>query len=454
MTAPTAPQAPGIWFVYRSHHEGPLGKRVRRVAAPSILAWFQAKIDEARTSLTPHRVADADLGGPVPGLAALFEAAKQHALHTPKSSSTLTKFLHDHLHGEGGGADELRVDAHAVRVFTSDDAGEVAWFFFDDEALRKTPRNLAFLLHDEPRLPEGDGDRAFAAAAVPVLGPVGTGEGATYACFLTSYGRRSLVGRAGVIPGVRLPDLAAHLLATTPEAAATSDGHDGWPIELRLLRSMLEPGDTTLTPALTRAAAYPLGGVVAKGDHANLGQGALDVAQAAFVAAAEGLAPRAGDPPIVYEGKHSALLAGHTSAQQGHQPWILFDDRWAAANPDLATSLVHYVEHADPFAPLRATKAPIDAATPATKTAKPKAKGPSKAKIDKAASKDAAAWAKAVGDRDVAAAQGYRTSGRFDTGALLAHAKFGVGVVTRTEGTKCEVLFKDGPRLLVHGASA
>ncbi|MFT3766187.1 MAG: hypothetical protein QM820_11840 [Minicystis sp.] len=312
MTASQA-QAPGIWFVYRSHREGPLGKRVRRVAAASILAWFQAKIEEARTSLTPHRVADADLGGPVHGLAALFEAAKQHSLHTPKSSSALTKLLHEHLHGDGS-ADEIKVDAHAVRVFSNDDDGETAWFFFDDEALRKSPRNLAFLLHDEARLPDGDADRPFAAAALTALGPAGSGEGATYACLLTTYGRRSLVGRTAVISGVRLPEVAAHLGRVTPDA--TPDGHDEWPVEVRLLRALIEDGETKLAPALKRAAAYPLAAVVAKGEHAHLGAGALDAARAELAAAAEGLAP-GGDPAqaIVFEGEHAALLAVPTSAQ-------------------------------------------------------------------------------------------------------------------------------------------
>ncbi|APR74927.1 Hypothetical protein A7982_00273 [Minicystis rosea] len=449
MTASQAP-APHIWFVYRSPHEGPLGKRVRRVAAASILAWFQAKIEDARTSLTPHRVADADLGGPVHGLAALFEAAKQHSLHTPKSSSALTKLLQEHLHG---GADELRVDAHAIRVLTNDDDGEIAWFFFDEEALRKSTRNLAFLLHDEARLPDGDEDRPFAAPALPALGPAGQGEGATYACLLTSYGRRSLTGRAVAIQGVRLPALSTHLQSVTPDAAP--DGQEGWPLEIRVLRALIDAGDTTIGPALSRAAAYPLAAVLAKGEHAQLGTGAHDAARAEITAAAAGIAP-ATEPPVVSAGEHAAFLATHASKQLGYQQWILFDDRWAAANPELATSLLHYAEHADPFAPLRATKAPATAAAPKA-AAKPKAaKTPGKtksekAKSDKAASKDEQAWKNAIGDRDVSNAAGYRPSARFDAGGLLSHAKFGVGVVTRIEGTKVEVLFRDGPRLLVQG---
>ena len=448
----TAPQ--GIWFVYRSHREGPLGKRVRRVAAPSILAWFQAKIEEARTSLTPHRVADADVGGPVHGLAALFEAAKKHSLHTPKSTAALSKLLQEHLHAEGH-ADDVRADAHAVRVMANDEDGEVAWFFFDDEAQGRIPRNLAYLLHDEPLLPEGDAERPFAAAPVPIVGPPAEGEGATYACLLTSYGRRSIAGRAVVIPGVRLPDLAAHFRRVTPDAATSLDGHDAWPVELRVLRAMIDPEDVELTPALRRSASYPLDAVMGKADRAQLAMGPQDAARAELSAAAEGLTLE-GDPAqsLVFEGDHAALLAAYVSVRAGYQQWILFDDRWAAANPDLATSILHCAEHADPFAPLRPARAPAaPKSAKAEKAAKPKGEKTARKnnKAEKAAQKEEQAWKVAVGDRDAADALGYRPSMRFDKGGLVAHAKFGVGVVTRTEVTKCEVLFRDGPRLLVHG---
>ena len=82
-----------IWFVYRSPGEGPLAKRVRRLSAPSILAWFQARIEEARVALHPGRISDDELGGPVRGFAAIFEAAKKHSLHTPKSTAALAKLL-------------------------------------------------------------------------------------------------------------------------------------------------------------------------------------------------------------------------------------------------------------------------------------------------------------------------------------------------------------------------
>ena len=440
----------GIWFVYRSHRDGPLGKRVRRVDAPSILAWFQAKIEDARTSVAPRDVAAADLGGPVLGLGALFEAAKKHSLHTPKSSAALGKLLQEHAHADGG-TDNVRVDAHSVRVFTNDEHSELAWFFFDDEALRKSTRQLAYLLHDEPSLPDGETDLPFAAAPMHPLTPAGEGEGTTYACLLTFYDRHSIPGRAASFPGVRLPGLAAHLLHVTPSAA--KDGLEAWPVELRLLRAMLEEGDTTIAAALKRSAAYPLTAVVKKGAAATLGAGPHDEARTELAAAADGLS-HDGDPDrsIVFEGPHAAMLAVHTSNALGFQQWIFFDDRWAAANADLATSLLHYAEHADPFAPIRAARVPATAKAPA-KTKAPRAKREKGAPTKASIAKDEQAWKAAIGDREPASARDYKPSVKLDTGLLVSHAKFGVGVVTRTESTKAEVLFRDGPRLLVHSAT-
>jgi hypothetical protein len=49
-------------------------------------------------------------------------------------------------------------------------------------------------------------------------------------------------------------------------------------------------------------------------------------------------------------------------------------------------------------------------------------------------------------------ARPYSISGRFRPGELIAHPTFGVGAVTaEKDGTKIEVVFPDGARMLVHG---
>ena len=42
-----------VYFIYRSHYEGPAGKYVRRVDADTVLAWFQATWEPAQAANEP-----------------------------------------------------------------------------------------------------------------------------------------------------------------------------------------------------------------------------------------------------------------------------------------------------------------------------------------------------------------------------------------------------------------
>ena len=54
--------------------------------------------------------------------------------------------------------------------------------------------------------------------------------------------------------------------------------------------------------------------------------------------------------------------------------------------------------------------------------------------------------------RSVSSARQYSFNDKFRTGEVLAHASFGLGVVTADKGAdKIEVLFELGPRTLIHG---
>jgi len=54
--------------------------------------------------------------------------------------------------------------------------------------------------------------------------------------------------------------------------------------------------------------------------------------------------------------------------------------------------------------------------------------------------------------RTAAAARPYSMSARFKAGELISHATFGLGAVTgERDNIKIEVLFTDGPRVLVQG---
>ncbi len=381
----------GIWFIYRSPGEGPLSKRVRRLAAPSVLAWFQAQIEEARTSLAPQDVAREALGGVVPGLAALFEAAQKLSLHTPKTTTALRKLLAEHGKVPGAGEDHVQLDAHSLRALSGAEGARGAFYFFDAEAALKSADRVAYLLHHEPHLPVGEADSTFAPPVdVSLLAPAGGGEGAAYAILMGVP-----EGVTVSFPGVRLPELIAHVRGAAPEPAA-DDG-----------------GSATKPPAALLQVL--------------LGE------------------PSASVP----EGAHVATV--------GAPAWILFDDRWAAAHPDLASSILRLGRHWDPFAALRAPKA--SKPPPSAKEPKP-AKAPksirmtrASAAAEAAATKHDHAWKSAVAGRTEGEARAYAPTERFAEGELIHHTKFGLGVVVRSDPTKLEAIFAGTPRILVQGAT-
>jgi hypothetical protein len=440
-------QSPGIWFVYRAPGEGPLAKRVRRLPHVSVLAFFQALIEEARTSDTPGSVGAEALGGEVLGFGTLMEAAREHSLHTPKSTQALTKLLREHLPSEGG-AESIQVDSHSVRVFTESDDVHRAYFFLDEAAVERSARQLAWLLHDTATLPDGESDAPFAPPGNPhVVAPRGAGEGATYLVLPAAYDHPALPGTAHRIDGVRLPELAEYLRSTNADESGAPLA--AWPLELRALRALLHDGETTLGAALHRVAALPLDAI--KGD-TRAGIGTHAHAAEELTAATKGAPARDAKQSIVHEGPH-AVLFSEPAAEGGHRPWILFDDRWAAANTSLAISLLHYGQKADPCAPpdKPAAKTAAEKAEAAA-SEKPARKKSSRSKADPPGSKEEKAWKLIVGDRDPETATPYKPSTRLRGGELVTHTKFGVGVVSRVEPTKCEVVFKDGPRVLVQGA--
>jgi hypothetical protein len=54
--------------------------------------------------------------------------------------------------------------------------------------------------------------------------------------------------------------------------------------------------------------------------------------------------------------------------------------------------------------------------------------------------------------KDMALARPYSPMDKYNPGDVVEHAKFGVGIAKALKDeTKIEVLFKDGPRVLIHG---
>ena len=328
-------------FVYRSHYEGRLSKRIRRLPDETVLDWFQRGWD----CDDPESWVENELGVDVYGLDSIFEAAREHGLPRPASTNELRELLHEHLYVEGD-EDSIRLDDHSLRVRTDDDEVELAYFFLDDEVVASAPGRLAYLFQSWP-LPGGDGGRAPFAAEVPVavVAPAGTGDASTYAVFLTFYDGESLAcTQPLVFPGVGLPDLAGHLRTADLESAAE------WPEELLVLRALVAPGEDAVRPALERCNRWPGFNLNAEpwpdlpNDHDTAHRQAMEL-----LTTGQYVDGRRPDASQIEVGEHLAQVSMHCSESFGYQQWFLFDTGWAAAHPDLAQSLLRYGNHWDPL---------------------------------------------------------------------------------------------------------
>ncbi|BCY12026.1 hypothetical protein [Actinoplanes sp. L3-i22] len=328
-----------MYFVYRSHYDGPLSKLVRRLPDAGVLDWFRRNW----TRDDPRGWLPEELGADVYGLATIFEAARKHALPRPESTDQLRTMLHEHLYVEGD-ADFIRLDEHSLRVRTDDDEVELAYYFFDEETLARHPSRLAYLVHEAWPLPDEPG----AEPAVPLT---------TYAVFLTFYDGSSLeVAVPVTFPGVGLAGLAAELERGADER---------WPPELRVLAALVTqaakelpaPGQGELFPGPAGPVTDPLGAALERANRwPGFSLSARDPLLDGDLTNALGNALRAPAPEnrdpgasLIRVGPHLAQMAMHCSTEFGFQQWFLFDTAWSTAYPQLSASLLRYAADWDPL---------------------------------------------------------------------------------------------------------
>jgi hypothetical protein len=367
---------PGSWFVYRSLYEGMAGKRVRRLPDTTVLAWFQrmwaatagvVDIDtDDQWAWAEARIA-AELGGEVYGLSSVFVTARERGLVMPTSWQELRELLQQALYVEH----EVRVDAHSVRASTDDDTIYLAYYFFDDTLADTRADRVAWLLYDSWELPESVGPGAPFQPGVPVrpLLPSTAGEGATYVVLPVDddvlWYQRS---RPWVVPGVRLPELAGWLRSIVPEVTEVNqpgllDPHRlvGWPEALLLLRALVTPGEAQLALALERCNYWP---DYFSWEDDYIGPERRWLLEAHGPVHAHAMDRLRQDGPLwwqdrgrdpsasrIQEREHLAQLAMHVTQYLGYRSWVLFDDLWAAAHPDLALGILRAASGWDPFAP-------------------------------------------------------------------------------------------------------
>jgi uncharacterized protein (TIGR02996 family) len=359
-----------VWFVYRSFDVAPTGKHLRRFDDDTVLGWFQrnwaylAVADQEEADRRLEEVVGCDgwfLWNP-------FHAAAVNGVPMPRTDAELLELLRGYVEEMAGDS------AHGFAIFTEEDGEGGALYYLDGHFLAQHGPRAAYLLQEDWRLPSGCGAGGF----VPSEGtenfePSGDGPGATYAVILERGSKYPLddLGPAYRIDGVRLPSLAHWLLtsATTKElpyvhrlpalmvagvslpdpmedaflSAIRANPSDAasWAAwaDWREERGLEPPGISLLRSGFARLARLP--GRLQDGLHLDddLAKACRELLEAEEKHRAE---LRTSPKSLIHVEGHLAQMCldgSHTDSPYFGQ-WILFDDLWASAHPELADALL------------------------------------------------------------------------------------------------------------------
>src|SRR5262245_5405072 len=114
-----------VYFVYRSHYEGPTLKHLKCFNDGTVLEWFRNRWKGIADWKEAHRWVEQEMGCRVCHFASLFSAIAEHGLPAPKTARQLQDALNEHLSVEGG----ILFTPHAIQVLTADDELQMAYYF-------------------------------------------------------------------------------------------------------------------------------------------------------------------------------------------------------------------------------------------------------------------------------------------------------------------------------------
>ena len=220
------------YVVHRCHYNNPSEKSLRKFEGDdTVLDWFRSRWVVLRDASEENSAYDQlleEFGFNIYGLASLFEAANENNIAAPESDEQLAGYLDEYLYVEG----EVKYKPHLLQAITDDDEFEQAYYFFDDIYLKKNSGKVAFLMHDDWKLPTEFGKGKFQPDSRVEVGHLFSNHGTVYFAYSECVDSANL---DPIVPtafsGVRLPDFPQMLFSVTPT--------DDWPKELVMLRSMM-----------------------------------------------------------------------------------------------------------------------------------------------------------------------------------------------------------------------
>jgi uncharacterized protein (TIGR02996 family) len=354
-----------VYFVFRGNTAGPGCKHVHRVEADTILDVFRANWhpiadpDEFETEVWRH--GESVFGPGYFCLSGLAYEVFENDWPAPQSFDELHERLHELAAGEI--VTEVLLGPHHLQILDTDDVYESALYVFDDQHVAEHPGPAAFLLPSEWELPDGFAVKPFEQAVQCQPFPHrGKGEGCTFALFLGVEDHHDLQGleyrgidRCCRIDGVRLPELPRYLLEN--RRLWDEEGPNHLHFLAEGLAHYVASRAGYERAFLDDALSGPSGEVawLAYSDwlkeQGRPSAGVVTLAESLRCCTTT-LGGKPGNRPLDLIAVHDHVTQAckqmgthRRSAEFRH--FILFDDLWAAAHPDLANGALRFASRWD-----------------------------------------------------------------------------------------------------------
>ncbi len=340
-----------VYFVYRCPYIGKTCKHIKTFPDATVLDWFRRHWKALHEG--PSEWADELVGVDVYSFGHLNRKDIYEDAETPPLPTTIEDAA---AALQSCYQNAIYWEEHAIQVETDDDELDMAYYFLDDVFCEEHPELTSFLLYSEQFLPDRAGpggwkpDASIRQRILDQRGPA-NGVGRTYMVEIDLHQVEALedidCDSVYVLENMRIPDIARFILREDfgehPEPY-----HMCYLQETLRTHAELDPHDEKGFLKLIRTETENDGHWGIYSDWLQE-HGKRPVEYYLLERGLQLIDCTNGKPTIpneVFVGDHIFHLYLH-QGQNDFEQWIVFDDVWASAHPNLAHSLVKFTTHWD-----------------------------------------------------------------------------------------------------------
>jgi uncharacterized protein (TIGR02996 family) len=357
--------AVSVYFVYRCPYVGPTEKYIKKFDDATVLDWFRRHWEPVPLDQAWDHAARV-LGTEVYSFGSVFETIAEESLPEPTDIEEVMAAV------QGVYNNAICYEEHCIQILTDDDELGMVYYFFDDVFLKRNAYRAAYLLHEDWKLPDGQGKEGWKPKQAVKKWNARLhrkGAGKIYTSLLDPCSDACNYedldeNFAHRIDGVRIPEFCQRVMQT---AAGDVEGTDYLPGLREVLFSANlfdSPAEMAFVQAIRSDPSDEVNWAVYSDWLEERGErkAGYHLLEAALRRMPSGgcnkLQPKQPANPeryLIHVGDHVVQAYFHLCDDDFDQ-WFLFDDLWGSAHPALANSLIRWATRWDVLSTGRETR--------------------------------------------------------------------------------------------------